>query len=137
MQAFVTGAMSAGILLVITGLVILAKEMYDVMKSSTLLNQAVLTTGASIGLTKNQMVDLAKSMHDTGKSTSALLGVFTEIASVSGFTQKQFEMIARSAIDMEKYVGVSVKDTVASFKAMKDDPIKASEEFAQATGKFH
>ena len=135
MQAFVTGAMSAGILLVITGLVILAKEMYDVMKSSTLLNQAVLTTGASIGLTKNQMVDLAKSMHDTGKSTSALLGVFTEIASVSGFTQKQFEMIARSAIDMEKYVGVSVKDTVASFKAMKDDPIKASEEFAQATGR--
>ena len=135
MQTLVTGAMSAGILLVITGLVILAKEMYDVMKSSTLLNQAVLTTGASIGLTKNQMVDLAKSMHDTGKSTSALLGVFTEIASVSGFTQKQFEMIARSAIDMEKYVGVAVKDTVASFKAIKDDPIKASEEFAQATGR--
>ena len=51
-QTLVTGAMSAGILLVITGLVILAKEMYDVMKSSTLLDQAVLTTGASIGLTK-------------------------------------------------------------------------------------
>ena len=136
MQALVTGAMSAGILLVITGLIILAKEMYDVMKTSTLLNQAVLTTGASIGLTKNQMVDLAKSMHDTGKSTSALLGVFTEIASVSGFTKQQFEIIARSAIDMEKYVGQAVKDTVAGFKSMKDDPIKASEEFGKATGQI-
>ena len=36
----------------------------------------------------------------------------------------------------KKYVGVSVKDTVASFKGMEDDPIKASEEFAQTTGRI-
>ncbi len=129
-------AIGAGVLALILGLVLLAKELYDVMKASTALNEKLITTGASIGLTKDQMKDYAQTMHDTGKSTSALLEVFTEIASVSGFTKKQFEIISRSAIDMEKYVGQAVKDTVSQFKGMADDPIKASVEFAKATGQI-
>lgn len=129
-------AIGAGVLALIVGLVLLAKELYDVMKASTALNEKLITTGASIGLTKDQMKDYAQTMHDTGKSTSALLEVFTEIASVSGFTKKQFEIISRSAIDMEKYVGQAVKDTVSQFKGMADDPIKASIEFTKATGQI-
>lgn len=129
-------AIGAGVLALILGLVLLAKELYDVMKASTALNEKLITTGASIGLTKDQMKDYAQTMHDTGKSTSALLEVFTEIASVSGFTKKQFEIISRSAIDMEKYVGQAVKDTVSQFKGMADDPIKASIEFTKATGQI-
>jgi hypothetical protein len=60
--------------------------------------------------------------------------VFSEIASSGGVLRSEVAGIAQAAIDMERYVGVAVKDTVASFKTLKDDPVKGMFALAESSG---
>jgi hypothetical protein len=127
-------AFATGILLAVTALILVGVEMFKVMQTSTDLSRALNLSGASMGTNVTSLKALASGMTDTGKSTSYLMEAFTEVAKAGVFSSKEFEAITRSAIDMERYAGVAVKDTVAAFKELKGDPLKALEELGKSTG---
>jgi phage-related minor tail protein len=124
----------AGLLIFAAALAVVAKEMWNIAQAGSDLARANATMGASLGMTQAGFKTLADNMKDTKTSSSAVIGVFTEVAKAGGFASKELEMISRSAIEMEKYVGVAIKDTVESFKKMKKEPVEALYELQKQTG---
>lgn len=119
----------------IAALVFLAYEMYKTMQASTQFNQALLTTGARLGLTKDSAIELAKTLRNTGKSTADVLNVLTEMAQAGNLPRESLDGIARSAINMEKYLGIATKNTVELFSELRKTPFETLSEFAVQTGK--
>ncbi|MGL5077096.1 MAG: phage tail length tape measure family protein, partial [Waterburya sp.] len=94
---------------------LLLMELYKVGNAMSDLSKQVVQTGASLGMSQGAFAATAKAMQDTGYSTSQVIGVFAEFAKVGGITSKSLEGFTRAAINMEKYVGVSVEKTASAF----------------------
>ncbi|MGL5074977.1 MAG: phage tail length tape measure family protein, partial [Waterburya sp.] len=94
---------------------LLLMELYKVGNAMSDLSKQVVQTGASLGMSQGMFTATAKAMQDTGYSTSQVIGVFAEFAKVGGITSKSLEGFTRAAINMEKYVGVSVEKTASAF----------------------
>lgn len=123
---------SLGILGVITMLGGLLIATGKVISEQTDLSRALLTTGASLGLTAASARDLAGSID--GLSTSKGIEVLTEMGKAGGFTKEQFNQIAIAAADMERYVGQSIEDTIKQFKDLQKDPVEALAKLAAGNG---
>lgn len=123
---------SLGILGVITMLGGLLIATGKVISEQTDLSRALLTTGASLGLTAASARDLAGSID--GLSTSKGIEVLTEMGKAGGFTKEQFNQIAMAAADMERYVGQSIEDTIKQFKDLQKDPVEALAKLAAGNG---
>lgn len=103
-----------------------------VAREQSALSKALATTGASLGLTKNQAVDLAASLN--GITASKGVETLTEMAKAGGFTQEQFGKVAEAASKMSKFVGQDVATTVAQFKDLQKDPAEALAKLAAGNG---
>jgi phage-related minor tail protein len=123
-----------GIIAVIAALATLSIAAYQSIKEQNELSKSLILTGGSLGLTKNAAVAYAASMNTIGISTSQGISVITEMAKVGGFAQESIALVTRSAIDMERYAGVAISETVKQFAKMKEKPVEALSELAIATG---
>lgn len=126
---------AAGIIGTVLALGYLVTDMYKTMRASTEFNEALLVTGARLGMTKDAAIAMAKGLRDTGESTPEILGVFAEIAKAGNLPKESLDGIARSAINMEKYLGVAAKDTIGLFVELRKTPFETLSEFAVQTGK--
>ena len=107
---------------------------YQVMKQEEDLSKALILTGGSLGLTLDSAKEYAKSMESVGISSSKAIEVLTQMGKTGGFVRSEFELVIKSATEMEKWLGVSIEDTVKSFAKLKDKPVEGLIELAKATG---
>lgn len=129
-------ALSGG--LIIAGLAValisLGVGFFKAKSENDALTRSLVLSGATLGLNTNSAIALANSMNDVGISTSKAIKVMTEIAKQGGFASSQIRMITTAAVDLEKYGGVAVEETVKQFAKLRDEPAKALSEIAIATG---
>lgn len=104
----------------------------DVVTEQNNLVRNLALTGASLGLNKDQAIALANSLD--GISESKATEVLSEMAKAGGFTKDQFDEVTKAAVQLKKYAGISIEDTVKNFAKLQDDPSKALAEFAAKNG---
>lgn len=128
----------AGLKLGLIGLVatlgILGVEYLKIMKAETELSRALTNTGAALGLTKAEAIEYAQSFTQVSGTSYKAMQVITEMARVSNLGRDAIAMVMQSAIDLERYGGVAIADTVKQFSKIADDPVKALLEVAKANG---
>lgn len=106
----------------------------EVMKEESKLSKALALTGGSLGMTKDAAYGYIASIQGLGVGTAKAAEVLTEMASAGGFAAKDIALVTRSAVDMEKYGGIAIKDTVAQFKKLKEEGSPALIDVAIQTG---
>ncbi len=106
----------------------------QVIRQENELAKQLALTGGSLGLSQVAAIDYARSLNDLGISTSKGIEVMTEMAKAGKFTAGEYRMVAQAAVDMEKYAGIAIADTVKAFASLKDKPVEAVVELAQKTG---
>ena len=123
-----------GILALVAVLATLSIAAYQTIKEQNELSKALILTGGSLGLTKQSAIEYADSMKTLGVSTSEGISVITQMAKVGGFGKESIDMITDAAINMQKYAGVSIEETVKQFSKMREKPVEALLELSKATG---
>jgi len=113
---------------------LLGYAFFNAAKEATEMNRALILQGASLGVTSEQVSLYAKSLEQTGTSHTSVLEVIKEMASASGFVKSDIEIVTKSAIDLDKYGGVAISDTVKRFAELKKDPVEALIKLGKETG---
>lgn len=107
---------------------------FKASKEQDALTRQLALTGGSLGLTTAGAVDMAQSMNAVGVSTGAAISVITAMAKEGGFVAKEISVVTKAAVDMQKYAGIAIEDTVKAFSKMKEKPVEALFELAKTTG---
>ena len=141
LASFLVGAFSripmligaaAGSVTIFAGIALAA--FFAVEKQMKALTTSLILTGGSLGTTTDTAVRMAQSMEQVGVSSSKALDVMTAMAKQGGFASREIELVTKSAVDMQKWLGVSVEDTVKQFSKLKGEPVEALIEIAKQTG---
>ena len=112
----------------------LAVAYFKASKEQDALTKQLALSGASLGLTTANAIDMAQSMNAVGVSTSAAMAVITAMAKEGGFVAKEISVVTKAAVEMQKYAGIAIEDTVKAFSKMKEKPVEALFELAKTTG---
>lgn len=141
LASFLVGAFSripmligaaAGSVTIFAGIALAA--FFSVEKQMKSLTTSLILTGGSLGLTTDSAIRMAQSMEQVGVSSSKAMTVMTAMAKQGGFASREIELVTKSAVDMQKWLGVSVEDTVKQFSKLKGEPVEALIEIAKQTG---
>lgn len=119
------GAAVAGVLL---------KAFYDLSKEQNLAAQTTAQFGAVFGATSTEALEMAKSLRGIGISTASAQQAMIAMMKTGTLTKDSFAGIASIAVDVQKYVGISIDDVVKKFGELGKDPVKTLEEFTLQTG---
>ncbi len=125
------GASFAAVTLAVTTLTV---AFFVAQKELDNLSKQLVLTGGSLGLNKDLALDYAKSLDGVSGSTSQVIAVIQAMAKEGGFLKEEISLVTKSAVDLEKYAGVSIEDTVKAFAKLKEEPVKALLELAKQTG---
>lgn len=109
-------------------------ETYKIIRAESDLSKALAMSGAAMNLTKEQAVGYAESLTTAGTTTREVMNIISEMAKTGVIGSESIAMITKSALDMNKYAGVAVEDTVKSFAKMQGKPVEALSELALKTG---
>ena len=102
--------------------------------ANTELSQTLATTGGTFAVTVNSSKELVNSMVKLGATTYDAMEILSLMANTGKLTAADITMVTKAAVDMEKYGGVAIADTVKAFSEMAKDPVKALTELAIRTG---
>lgn len=119
----------------IVGLVAAAAALYQVNKEQQALSVSMAQAGGAFGFSRQSAMEYAAALEGVQGHTGAAIKVIDLMAKSGSFTRKEIDLVAKSAIEMEKYAGVALEDTVKSFEKLKAKPVDAILELAAATGK--
>lgn len=125
------GASFAAVTLAVTTLTV---AFFVAQKELDNLSKQLILKGGSLGLNKDLALDYAKSLDGVSGSTSQVITVIQAMAKEGRFLREEISLVTKSAVDLEKYAGVSIEDTVKSFAKLKEEPVKALLELAKQTG---
>lgn len=120
--------------LAVAGVIALGVALKQTIAQEDALAKSLTLSGASMGLSQTQALEYASSMQSAGVTTSAAIKVMQEMAKQASFTAGQFFVISEAAANMEKYVGVSIEDTVKSYGKLTEKPVEGLLELAKSTG---
>lgn len=127
----VVGLLGVGFLASIAALGV---AFFKVDKQLNDLTKTLILTGGSLGMTTGSAISMANAMEGVGISSSKALSVMQAMAKEGGFVRSEIQLVTQSAIDMQKWLGVSVEDTVKQFAKLKGEPVDALVEVAKTTG---
>ena len=108
--------------------------LYQVVKEQDKLAVALNLTSGSLGMSNDAALNYANSLNSLGISTTKALNVMVEMAKTGVLFASDIDIVTKSAVGLAKYGSVAIEDTVKMFAKLKDDPVKALEEIAKATG---
>lgn len=128
------GIAGAGFAALIAGAVGLAIGLKQVISEENNLAKALALSGGSLAISHTNAIQYAKSMNDAGVSTGKATAAIAEMAKAGNFTATEIPMVTKAAVDMEKYAGIAIKDTVEAFSKLKEKPVEAMIELAKTTG---
>lgn len=123
-----------GIFLVIATLIALGIEYVKVTKAESELTKSLAMSGAALGMSTDDAIAFSKSMNKVGVSTMDAMKIIGEFADAGGEANIPLEMIVKSARDMEKYVGISTKETLKSFADIAEKPVEGLIKLAKSSG---
>jgi lambda family phage tail tape measure protein len=123
-----------GIFLVIATLIALGIEYVKVTRAESELTKSLAMSGAALGMSTDDAIAFSKSMNKVGVSTMDAMKIIGEFADAGGEANIPLEMIVKSARDMEKYVGISTKETLKSFADIAEKPVEGLIKLAKSSG---
>ncbi|GGX32821.1 phage tail tape measure protein [Pigmentiphaga litoralis] len=91
-------------------------------------------TGNYAGTTASQLSDMAQEIGNSVGSQRAAADALGQLVETGQLGGPALESMARSAVAASEGLGKAVKDTVADFVKLRQDPVKAIEEL---NGKYH
>ena len=113
-----------GIITIVAALAVLGKMMYDALQTQQELSVALATTGSGMRMNRAEALDYAKSLSTSGKSASEYTEVIIAMAKAGFKAGDNFKLIANSAIEMHKYAGKPIAETVKAFEDLADKPVE-------------
>jgi lambda family phage tail tape measure protein len=127
------GASAAGLLAILAPIALataavgaLGVAFYKGGKEQDDFNESLTLTGNYAGVSAGQLGDMARQVSATIGTTGAAAEVLASLAGSGKIAGESFVGIAQAAISMQEATGKAVGDTVAEFKKLADDPVKAS-----------
>ena len=127
------GASAAGLLAILAPIALataavgaLGVAFYKGGKEQDDFNESLTLTGNYAGVSAGQLGDMARQVSATIGTTGAAADVLASLAGSGKIAGESFVGIAQAAISMQEATGKAVGDTVAEFKKLADDPVKAS-----------
>jgi len=126
-----TGILTAG---AIGALVSFGIAAIQVMKEQDKLAASLALTGGALGLTFDSAMTYAEGMRSAGVSTSKAIEIISEMGKTGNLVSKEIDVVTRSAVELEKYGGVAIDETVKKFSDLKKDPVDALVKVAKETG---
>ncbi|QOQ83702.1 phage tail tape measure protein [Comamonas thiooxydans] len=119
------------------GVVALGAAYYQGSKEQDAFNKALIMTGNRAGTTAAALEQMASSLGKKGYSQSGAADALAELAGTGRVGEAELEKFAAVALDLEKRVGVPVKNTVNDLaelgKAPVDASIKLNEQYGYLT----
>ncbi|MEG7663740.1 phage tail tape measure protein [Hafnia paralvei] len=101
---------------------------YQGSKENEEYNKQIILTGNYAGVTTDRLNEMAKTISKSGGTQGAAAAALAKIVGTGAFDSRQLEGITRAAVAMEDATGQSVDATIANFKRLKDDPLRAAQD---------
>lgn len=101
---------------------------YQAGREQDRLNQSIILTGNYAGTTTSSLTDMARQIATTVGTTGTAISALAQVAGAGDLAGESFKIVAQTAIEMEKATGKSIDETIAEFRKIADDPVKAAEE---------
>jgi hypothetical protein len=95
--------------------------------------KALVLTGNQAGLTTNSLAGLAENISAVQGTTGAAAAALAQFAASGAVGAAGIQKATEAALALEKFGGQAVAETVKQFKALGDDPLKASLRLNDAT----
>lgn len=130
----VLGATAAGIGALAIAFIGMGFAYKELLTTSKNLSIALATSGAQIALTKTEALEMSRNLAGASGTSMDFAKAITEMTSAGNLGKESITGITKVALDMQRYTGVAVKDTVAQYSKLADDPVKALTELGIKTG---
>ncbi|MBJ9978419.1 phage tail tape measure protein [Pseudomonas sp. S75] len=101
---------------------------YQAGREQDTFNQAIILTGNYAGTSGAKLTDLARQISSTVGTTGAAASVLAQMAGAGDLAGESFKIVATTALEMERATGRAVEETLADFRKITDDPVKAAED---------
>lgn len=101
---------------------------YQAGREQDRLNQSIILTGNYAGTTTASLSDMARQIATTVGTTGTAISALAQVAGAGDLAGESFKVVAQTAIEMERATGRSIDETIAEFRKIADDPVKAAEE---------
>lgn len=121
------GGVLAAIALLAAAYVSLSREQDKVAKMNA-------QFGASFGATTQEALAMARGLNEVGVSTAQAVEAMSGLMKAGEIGKESFQGIAVAASEANKWVGVSIEETIKKFNELADDPMKVLSEFTIQTG---
>ncbi len=89
-------------------------------------NKTLTLVGEGLGVSSESATDMAHNIAMSTGSIGNASEVLNEFIKTGLFTSDTLQKIAQSAVDLERYAGKSISQTVAEFSSLAKDPVDAS-----------
>ncbi|KAB0502767.1 phage tail tape measure protein [Pseudomonas lini] len=127
------GASAAGLLAILAPIALataavggLAVAYYKGSKEQDTYTKGLVLTGNASGMTASQLGEMARQVSATVGTTGQAAEVLALLAGNGKIAGESFGGIAQAAVSMNEATGKAIKETVAEFEKIADEPVKAS-----------
>lgn len=98
------------------------------------LEQALRANGGRLGVTAGQLTEMAKAIDSEGFSRGAAVSALAEIAKTGAVAGGSLQEFTKAALGLERELGMPIEKTTQAFKALGEEPVKASEKLTKELG---
>lgn len=107
---------------------VLGVAYYQAGREQDAFNKSIILTGNYAGTSGAKLTELARQISSTVGTTGAASSVLAQIAGAGDLAGESFKTVATTAIEMERATGRALDETLADFRKIADDPLKAAED---------
>jgi phage-related minor tail protein len=129
-----TALVAGGIVAAVIAAGVLISQTIKMISANDELTRSLSVTGNVFGVTKVASGEYVNNLTSVGASTIKATQIIGLMSDAGTFSASQITLVGKAAIDMEKYGGVAIKDTIKAFQDLAKDPIKGLTELAIKTG---
>lgn len=117
-----------------TAMISFAVGAFQAMRENDKLARSLALTNGALTLTHSEAFTAAAAFESAGGSAGKFLQVVALMGKTGELTASQMDMVAKSAIDLQKFGGVALEDTVKRFADLQKDPVDALIKLQKETG---
>lgn len=125
---------AGGIAVLATTLISLGVAFVKASNESDNLVKTLSLNSAALGLNASTAYSLAASYKDLGVTVTSSIEALSEMAKTGSFTRTQIDILTPSIVRLNKAAGEDMQTTVARFKELGKDPVKALFDLQAALG---
>lgn len=102
-------------------------------KETDAFNNALITTGRAADRTLGQLQELSETISDNANVTKGAAAEAITLAVNSGLVGDAIGLAADAAVRLERSLGIGLDKTIAQFKSLGEDPLKAALKLNETT----